>query len=151
MEHVGGNQAAPNVDYNATTNSSIMIPIGHDSANITISIPDDLNPELGEVFDVILEHVELVGQSSPTLPPQLGGNQRAAVTIVTSDDAHGLIVIKAVDPDPGSHGSRKTVNETENLLVHFAIERLKGNDEFLQRIIDFKLVFEKCFHIQFEN
>jgi len=62
-----------------------------------------------------------------------------------------LIVIKAVDPDPGSHGSRKTVNETENLLVHFAIERLKGNDEFLQRIIDFKLVFEKCFHIQFEN
>lgn len=146
MEHVGGNQAVPNVDYNATTNSSIMIPSGHDSANITIAIPDDLNPELGEVFDVILEHVELVGQSSPALPPQLGGNQRAAVTIVTSDDAHGLIVIKAVYPDLGSHGSRQTVNETENLLVRFTIERLKGNHEFPQRIIDIRLVFEKCFH-----
>ena len=136
----------PNVDYNATTNSSIMIFSGQDSTNITISIPDDLHPELGEVFDVILEHVELVGQSSPSLPPQLGGNQRAAVTIVTSDDAHGLIVIKAVDPDVGSHGSRKTVNETENLLVHFSIERLKGNDEFLRRMIETRLVFEKCFH-----
>lgn len=126
----------PNVDYNATTNSSVMIPSGHDSTNITILIPDDVNPELGEVFDVILEHVELVGQSSPALPPQLGGTQRAEVTIVTSDDAHGLLVIKAVDPDPGSLGSRKTVNETENLLVHVAIERLKGNDEFLQRTIN---------------
>ena len=135
MEHVGGNPAVPNVDYNATTNSSIMIPNGHDSTNITILIPDDVNPELGEVFDVILEHVELVGQSSPALPPQLGGTQRAAVTIVTSDDAHGLLVIKAVDPDPGSLGSRKTVNETENLLVQFAIERLKGNNEFLQQTI----------------
>ena len=142
MEHVGGNQATPNVDYNATTNSSIMIPSGHDSANITISIPDDLNPELEEVFDVSLEHVELVGQSSPSLPPQLGGNQRAAVTIVTSDDAHGLIVIKAVDPDPGSHGSRKTVNETENLLVQFAIERLKGNDEFLQKMTELASTFK---------
>lgn len=121
----------PNVDYSATTNSSIVIPSGHDSANITVSIPDDLNPELGEVFDVILEHVELVGQPSPALPPQLGGIQRAAVTIVTSDDAHGLMVIKAVDPDPWSHDSRKTVNETENLLVRFVIERLKGNNEFL--------------------
>lgn len=126
----------PNVDYNATTNSSVMIPSGHDSTNITILIPDDVNPELGEVFDVILEHVELVGQSSPALPPQLGGTQRAEVTIVTSDDAHGLLVIKAVDPDPGSLGSRKTVNETENLLVHVAIERLKGNDEFLLRTIN---------------
>ena len=80
---------------------------------------------------MILEHVELVGQPSPALPPQLGGIQRAAVTIVTSDDAHGLMVIKAVDPDPGSHDSRKTVNETENLLVRFVIERLKGNNEFL--------------------
>ena len=136
----------PNVDYNATTNSSIVIPSGDDSANITIAIPDDLNPELGEVFDVILEHVELVGQSSSALPPQLGGNQRAAVTIVTSDDAHGLIVIKAVDPDIGSRGSRQTVNETKNLLVHFAIERLKGNDEFLQSIVLVRLVFERFFH-----
>ena len=136
----------PNVDYNATTNSSIVIPSGDDSANITIAIPDDLNPELGEVFDVILEHVELIGQSSPALPPQLGGNQRAAVTIVTSDDAHGLIVIKAVDPDIGSRGSRQTVNETKNLLVHFAIERLKGNDEFLQSIVLVRLVFERFFH-----
>ena len=132
MEHVGGNPARPNVDYNATTNSSIVIPSGHDSANITISIPDDLDPELGEVFDVILEHVELVGQPSPTFPPQLGGNQRAAVTIVTSDDAHGLIVIKAVDADAGSHGSRKTVNETEGLAVHFVVERLKGSDLFVK-------------------
>ena len=123
-----------------------MIPSGHDSTNITISIPDDLKPELGEVFDVILEHVELVGQSSPALPPQLGGNQRAAVTIVSSDDAHGLLVIKAFDPDPGSHGSRKTVNETENLSVHIVIERLKGNDQFLQQIIDIKQVFRKCMH-----
>ncbi|PFX17387.1 G-protein coupled receptor 98 [Stylophora pistillata] len=126
VEHVGGTQARPNVDYIAVTNSSIVIPSGNDSANITITIPDDNQPELGEVFDVVLEHVELVGQPSPVFPPQLGGNQRAAVTIVMSDDAHGLIVIKALSSDQGTDGSRMTVNETENFLVHLVIERHKG-------------------------
>ena len=115
----------PNIDFNVTTNSSIIIPSGHDSANITISIYDDPNPELGEVFDVKLEHVELIGQS-PVLPPQLGGVQRVAVTIVTSDDAHGLMVIKAANPDAGSQGSRVTVNETDSLSVRLVIERLRG-------------------------
>lgn len=50
--------------------------------------------------------------------------------IVISDDAYGLIVIKVVDLDVGSYGSRKIVNEIENLLVYFFIERFKGNDEF---------------------
>ena len=125
MEHVGGNQATPDVDYNATKNNSIIIPSGQDSANITISVFDDLIPELGEVFDVELEHVELVGQS-PAFPPQLGAVQRVAVTIVTSDDAHGLMAIKATNPDAGSQGSRTTVNETDSLSVTLVIERLKG-------------------------
>ena len=125
----------PNVDYNAVTNSSIIIPSGYDSANITISIPDDIKPELGEVFDVVLEHVELVGQPSPVFPPQLGGLQRAAVTITMSDDAHGLMVIKALNPDQGSDGSRITVNETENFLVNLVIERLKGNYKLLSLFV----------------
>lgn len=128
MEHVRGKQATPNVDYTAATNNSIVIPSGQNSANITVSISDDFEPELGEVFDVKLVHVELVGQS-PALPPQLGRVQRVAVTIVTSDDAHGLMVIKAVNPDAGSQGSRKTVNETDSLSVHLVIERLKGKME----------------------
>lgn len=72
-----------------------------------------------------LEHVELVGQT-PAFPPQLGALKRAAVTIVTSDDAHGLMVIKAANPDAGSHGSRTTVNETDSLSVVLVIERLRG-------------------------
>lgn len=133
VEHVGGIQARPNVDYIAVTNSSIVIPSGNDSANIKITIPDDIQPELGEIFDVVLEHVELVGQPSPVLPPQLGGIKRVAVTIVMSDDAHGLIVIKAPTSDQGTEGSRLTVNETENLPIRLVIERLKGNDgPFLQ-------------------
>ena len=139
VEHVGGNPATPNVDYSAITNSSIVIPSGHDSANITISIFDDLNPELGEVFDVKLEHVELIGQS-PALPPQLGGVPRVAVTIVTSDDAHGLMVIKAVNPDAGSQGSRITVNETDSLSVHLVIERLRGNVSFDVIVRSFEVI-----------
>lgn len=125
IEHVGGNQATPNVDFNATTNNSVIIPSGETSANITLAIFDDPNPELSELFDVELEHVELVGQI-PSFPPQLGALKRAAVTIVTSDDAHGLIVIKAANPDAGSHGSRTTVNETDSLSVVLVIERLRG-------------------------
>ena len=133
VEHVGGTQARPNVDYIAVTNSSIVIPSGNDSANINITIPDDIQPELGEIFDVVLEHVELVGQPSPVLPPQLGGIKRVAVTILMSDDAHGLIVIRAPTSDQGTEGSRLTVNETENLPIRLVIERLKGNDgPFLQ-------------------
>ena len=125
IEHVGGNQATPNVDFNATTNNSVIIPSGETSANITLAIFDDPNPELSELFDVELEHVELVGQT-PAFPPQLGALKRAAVTIVTSDDAHGLMVIKAANPDAGSHGSRTTVNETDSLSVVLVIERLRG-------------------------
>ena len=125
IEHVGGNQATPNVDFNATTNNSVIIPGGETSANITLAIFDDPNPELSELFDVELEHVELVGQT-PAFPPQLGALKRAAVTIVTSDDAHGLMVIKAANPDAGSHGSRTTVNETDSLSVVLVIERLRG-------------------------
>ena len=125
VEHVGGIPATKDIDYNATTNSSIIIPSGQNSANIIVPIYDDPTPELGEVFDVILEHVELIGHS-PVLPPQLGGVQRVAVTIVASDDAHGLIVIKAVNPDAGSHGSRVTVNETDSLSVNLVVERLRG-------------------------
>ena len=69
--------------------------------------------------------MELVGQT-PAFPPQLGALKRAAVTIVTSDDAHGLMVIKAANPDAGSHGSRTTVNETDSLSVVLVIERLRG-------------------------
>lgn len=115
----------PNVDYDVATNSSIVIPSGQDAANITISIFDDQTPELAEVFDVELINVELIGHS-PVLPPQLGGVQRTAVTIVTSDDANGLLVIRAFSPDAGSHGSRVTVSETDSLSVRLVIERLKG-------------------------
>ena len=125
MEHIGGNQATPNVDFNAITNNSVIIRNGETFANITLSIFDDPNPELSELFDVELEHVELVGQT-PAFPPQLGALKRAAVTIVTSDDAHGLMVIKAANPDAGSHGSRTTVNESDRLSVFLHIERLKG-------------------------
>ena len=126
VEHIGGAQATPNVDYNATTNSSITIASGQDSGSILITIPDDLDPELAETFDVVLERVELDGASS-AVPPELGVVQRVPVTIITSDDANGLVIIKAVNADAGSHGSRKTVAEVQGLSVHLTIERLKGS------------------------
>ncbi|XP_068693739.1 adhesion G-protein coupled receptor V1-like isoform X3 [Montipora foliosa] len=125
MEHIGGNRAVSNVDFLAAANSSVEIPNGESTANITIDIYDDGNPELGEVFDVKLVSVELIGHS-PVLPPQIGGVGRAAVTIVTNDDAHGLMVIRAANPDANSHGSRVTVDETDSLSVRLVIERLKG-------------------------
>ena len=115
----------PNVDFVAATNWSVVIPNGESTANINITINDDGNPELGEVFDVELVSVELIGHS-PVLPPQIGGVGRAAVTIVTNDDAHGLMVIRAANPDANSHGSRVTVDETDSLSVRLVIERLKG-------------------------
>ena len=129
MEHVWGNQALANVDY-VSINKSIVIPDGQRSANINISILDDENPELDEVFDVELTHVELIDYS-PVLPPQIGGVRRVVVTIVTNDDAHGLMVIKAANPDAGSYGSRVTVDEIDRLSVHLIIERLKGEIEWL--------------------
>ncbi|XP_015763361.1 PREDICTED: G-protein coupled receptor 98-like [Acropora digitifera] len=124
MKHVGGNRALANVDY-VSINKSIIIPDGRRSANINISILDDENPELDEVFDVELTHVELIDYS-PVLLPQIGGVRKVVVTIVTNDDAHGLMVIKAANPDAGSHGSRVTVDEIDRLSVHLIIERLKG-------------------------
>ena len=125
MEHVGGNRALVNFDYASAINKSIIIPDGRRSANINISIFDDENPELDEVFDVELTHVELLDYS-PVLPPQIGGVRKVVVTIVTNDDAHGLMVIKADNPDAGSHGSRVTVDEIDRLSVQLIIERLKG-------------------------
>lgn len=132
MDHIGGNRALPGIDYASAINNSIIIPGGRSSANINISIFDDENPELGEVFDVELTHVELIGYS-PVLSPQIGGVRKVAVTIVTNDDAHGLMVIRATNPDAGSHGSRVTVDEIENLSVRLIIERLKGEIKYPKR------------------
>ena len=82
MEHVGGNRALANVDY-VSINKSIIIPDGRRSANINISILDDENPELDEVFDVELTHVELIDYS-PVLPPQIGGVRKVVCLLYTS-------------------------------------------------------------------
>lgn len=128
MEHVGGNRALAKFDYASAKNKSIIIPDGRRSANINISIFNDESPELDEVFDVELTHVELIDYS-PVLSPQIGGVRKVVVTIVTNDDAHGLMVIKAANPDAGSHGSRVTVDEIDSLSVNLIIERLKGGME----------------------
>ena len=117
--------AQPNKDYIPLTNASVVIPKGHSEGNITISILNDSIPELGEMFGVKLEYVQLIGP--PTgFDPRLGSIERANVTILYNDNAHGLFVILAKTADPGSGGSKVTVAEQENLAVELIINRLGG-------------------------
>ncbi|XP_048584248.1 adhesion G-protein coupled receptor V1 isoform X2 [Nematostella vectensis] len=120
----GPTSAEPGIDFTPVSNNSVVLPHGQANGNITIQILNDSLPELGETFMVFIERVELIGQNSG-FPPVIGSPRTVNVTIVTNDDAHGLFVIEAVSPDPGSGGTRQTILEQE-APVTFVVRRLAG-------------------------
>lgn len=118
------NSSIPDVDYKVETNASIILPGGNSTGDIPITLLNDTIPELNEMFQVILERVEMVDMSR-VLPPRLAEPKEANVTILSNDDASGLFVIEAVSPDPGTEGSRKTLLEG-NEMVAFIVKRIGG-------------------------
>lgn len=62
---------------------------GQQSAVINVIIVDDVDPELDEIFLVLLTSVTLVGSAGSTLPPSIGSQNVSEVVIPANDSPQG--------------------------------------------------------------
>ncbi|KAL8615958.1 hypothetical protein ACOMHN_034634 [Nucella lapillus] len=84
--------ASPGQDFTAVANSFVDIPGGATTATISVSIINDLLPEIDEVFLVRLTSVALVGSADKTLSPRLASSGKVAeVKIGANDGAQGVL------------------------------------------------------------
>ena len=82
-------------DFNSTTNGTISIPDGSDSATIRVNIIDDNIPEQDEAFFVNITGVELVGSSNMTTPPKIGPLNYMQIQIEANDGTQGELAFAA--------------------------------------------------------
>ena len=84
----GQTLATPAVDFVEVVDYVRMVD-GQQSAVISVTIVDDVDPELDEVFIVRLTSVTLVGGASSTLPPSIGAGNVSDVIITANDSPQG--------------------------------------------------------------
>ena len=124
-------RARAGLDFESIVNSNYaLIKNGSSYGSVSITILSDLIPELGEIFEILLTGVEVVGYD-PTeeIRPKVDGITRMNVTIQENDYPYGLFALRVEREQVLQSNSQYFVYEPDEsrIPITFYITRGKGN------------------------
>ena len=124
-------RARAGLDFESIVNSNYaLIKNGSSYGSVSIIILSDLIPELGEIFEILLTGVEVVGYD-PTeeIRPKVDGITRMNVTIQENDYPYGLFGLRVEREQVLQSNSQYFVYEPDEsrIPITFYITRGKGN------------------------